>query len=248
MHRDYREELSATVERFLADIRRLARSALQQRRALLLSTVEPSRDRPVPPARTATIRPAARPQAAVARVATRQIRKAAKPVVDAEKTRAREAPAPLAPSASLAPSAPRRKPKVAVDVARRRPRAAAPPPGSGQLPAVSPMHAPASSPGAVASEPAAVSGPPAAAATPAIATPATEVPADSSSPRRRGTVKWFDAGKGYGFIRGDDGEDAFVHHSAVSEAGFRAFNQGQVVEYEVRYTHKGLQAIALRMG
>jgi CspA family cold shock protein len=61
-------------------------------------------------------------------------------------------------------------------------------------------------------------------------------------------VKWFDAGKGYGFIHGDDGLDVFVHVSMVIEAGFRAFNQGQTVEYEVQHTRKGAQAVALRAG
>jgi cold shock protein len=119
-------------------------------------------------------------------------------------------------------------------------------------PAASPRtRTSASTPGPAATEPAAVAGT-------AITTPATVAPpaagaqaadrAEIASPRRRGTVKWFDAGKGYGFIRGDDGQDVFVHHSAVSEAGFRAFNQGQTVEYEVRHSPKGLQAVALRSG
>jgi len=125
-------------------------------------------------------------------------------------------------------------------------------PAAAKAPAASPRtRTSASTPGPAATEPAAV-------ADPAITTPATVAPpaagaqaadrAETASPRRRGTVKWFDAGKGYGFIRGDDGQDAFVHHSAVSEAGFRAFYQGQTVEYEVRHSPKGLQAVALRSG
>lgn len=65
------------------------------------------------------------------------------------------------------------------------------------------------------------------------------------SSRRHETVTWFDAGKGYGFIRSDDGVDAFVHVSAVVDAGFRAFKAGQIVEYDLLRTPKGLQAIAL---
>lgn len=50
----------------------------------------------------------------------------------------------------------------------------------------------------------------------------------------QGTVKWFNAQKGYGFIQPDDGgKDVFVHISAVERAGLRSFNEGQKVSYEV---------------
>lgn len=58
-----------------------------------------------------------------------------------------------------------------------------------------------------------------------------------------GTVKWFSQSKGYGFIRGDDGRDAFVHQSAIATPGFRSLAEGQAVEYEVQHTAKGLQAV-----
>jgi CspA family cold shock protein len=65
------------------------------------------------------------------------------------------------------------------------------------------------------------------------------------SARRRGTVKWFSGSKGYGFIRDDDGLDIFVHASAVADAGFRTLVQGQVVEYEVQRSAKGLHAVSI---
>jgi CspA family cold shock protein len=65
--------------------------------------------------------------------------------------------------------------------------------------------------------------------------------------RRRGIVKWFSASKGYGFVRGDDGEDAFVHVSAVASAGLRTLIQGQAVEYELRRNAKGLHAVSLTL-
>jgi CspA family cold shock protein len=46
-----------------------------------------------------------------------------------------------------------------------------------------------------------------------------------------GTVKWFNAGKGYGFISREAGEDVFVHHSAIEEEGFRSLDEGQQVEF-----------------
>lgn len=63
--------------------------------------------------------------------------------------------------------------------------------------------------------------------------------------RCRGTVKWFSDVKGYGFIRGDDGRDAFVHYSAISRAGLRTLVEGQIVEYEVQLSAKGLQAASV---
>jgi CspA family cold shock protein len=63
--------------------------------------------------------------------------------------------------------------------------------------------------------------------------------------RCRGTVKWFSDAKGYGFIRGDDGRDVFVHYSAISNAGFRTLTEGQAVEYEVQQSAKGLHAVSV---
>ena len=58
----------------------------------------------------------------------------------------------------------------------------------------------------------------------------------------RGTVKWFNDSKGYGFIENPEGEDVFVHHSAIQSDGFRTLAEGEEVEFELRETEKGLQA------
>ena len=60
----------------------------------------------------------------------------------------------------------------------------------------------------------------------------------------QGTVKWFNAGKGYGFIAGDEGgDDVFVHFSAIVQDGFKTLDEGQEVEFEVVETEKGLRAV-----
>jgi CspA family cold shock protein len=65
--------------------------------------------------------------------------------------------------------------------------------------------------------------------------------------KENGTVKWFNAGKGYGFISRDAGADVFVHYSAIEgEAGFRSLNEGQQVEFSVEQGPKGLQATHVR--
>jgi CspA family cold shock protein len=64
--------------------------------------------------------------------------------------------------------------------------------------------------------------------------------------RENGTVKWFNAGKGYGFIAREAGEDVFVHHSAIEEEGFRSLDEGQQVEFNVEQGPKGLQATHVR--
>jgi len=58
----------------------------------------------------------------------------------------------------------------------------------------------------------------------------------------RGKVKWFNAQKGYGFITGEDGQDVFVHYSAISGNGFRSLQEGEAVEFETTQGPKGLQA------
>lgn len=60
--------------------------------------------------------------------------------------------------------------------------------------------------------------------------------------REQGTVKWFNASKGYGFITRQSGEDVFVHFSAIQAEGYRSLNEGQAVEFEVTKGPKGLQA------
>ena len=64
--------------------------------------------------------------------------------------------------------------------------------------------------------------------------------------KENGTVKWFNAGKGYGFISREAGEDVFVHHSAIEEKGFRSLDEGQQVEFNVEQGPKGLQATHVR--
>jgi CspA family cold shock protein len=60
--------------------------------------------------------------------------------------------------------------------------------------------------------------------------------------REQGVVKWFNATKGYGFIRRESGEDVFVHFSAIEGDGYKTLNEGQPVEFEVVRGPKGLQA------
>lgn len=59
----------------------------------------------------------------------------------------------------------------------------------------------------------------------------------------KGTVKWFNDSKGFGFITPSDGsEDVFVHHTAIQGSGFRSLAEGQTVTYSVEKGPKGLQA------
>ncbi|GAA3401013.1 cold shock domain-containing protein [Paenibacillus hodogayensis] len=58
----------------------------------------------------------------------------------------------------------------------------------------------------------------------------------------KGTVKWFNAEKGYGFIRSDDGEDLFVHFSAIQGDGFKSLDEGQEVEFDKVDGERGPQA------
>ncbi len=60
--------------------------------------------------------------------------------------------------------------------------------------------------------------------------------------REQGTVKWFNASKGFGFIQRQSGEDVFVHFSAIQGEGYKSLNEGQAVEFEVSKGPKGLQA------
>lgn len=58
-----------------------------------------------------------------------------------------------------------------------------------------------------------------------------------------GTVKWFNNEKGYGFIDQDNGEDIFVHYSAIKQDGYKTLCEGQKVEFELVETTKELQAL-----
>jgi cold shock protein len=62
----------------------------------------------------------------------------------------------------------------------------------------------------------------------------------------QGTVKWFNADKGYGFIAVDGGRDVFVHFSAIQSDGYRTLEEGQRVEFEITQSDRGPQADAVR--
>ena len=64
----------------------------------------------------------------------------------------------------------------------------------------------------------------------------------SFSVREKGTVKWFNGAKGYGFIQRSTGEDVFVHFSAIQENGYRTLNEGETVEFDLLKGPKGFQA------
>ena len=65
--------------------------------------------------------------------------------------------------------------------------------------------------------------------------------------REKGTVKWFNAAKGFGFIQRESGEDVFVHFSAIQSNGYKSLDEGARVEFEVTRGPKGLQASNVEM-
>jgi CspA family cold shock protein len=62
----------------------------------------------------------------------------------------------------------------------------------------------------------------------------------------KGTVKWFNDAKGFGFIKREQGPDVFVHHTAIQSEGFRSLAEGDQVEFEVTQGQKGPQASNVR--
>lgn len=65
---------------------------------------------------------------------------------------------------------------------------------------------------------------------------------DSESSTLKGTVKWFNDAKGFGFIEHTSGRDVFVHYSVIASEGFKTLKDGETVEYELKEGPKGLQA------
>ncbi|HSY16657.1 MAG TPA: cold-shock protein [Jatrophihabitantaceae bacterium] len=63
----------------------------------------------------------------------------------------------------------------------------------------------------------------------------------------QGTVKWFNNEKGYGFIAVDEGQDVFVHYSAIQSEGYKSLEENQRVEFEVAQGPKGAQAESVRV-
>ena len=62
----------------------------------------------------------------------------------------------------------------------------------------------------------------------------------------KGTVKWFNEKKGFGFISREEGDDVFVHHTSIQGEGFKTLSEGQQVEFEVQDGPKGPQAVNVK--
>jgi len=63
----------------------------------------------------------------------------------------------------------------------------------------------------------------------------------------KGTVKWFNAAKGFGFISREGGDDVFVHFKSIQSDGYKTLNEGDKVEFEIEETPKGLSAANVRV-
>jgi CspA family cold shock protein len=64
---------------------------------------------------------------------------------------------------------------------------------------------------------------------------------------QKGTVKWFNSAKGFGFIKRENGEDVFVHFKAIVSEGYKTLNEGDVVEFETETGPKGIQAVKVQV-
>jgi cold shock protein len=64
----------------------------------------------------------------------------------------------------------------------------------------------------------------------------------------KGTVKWFNESKGFGFIAREDGDDIFVHHTSINGTGFKTLSEGQTVEFDIEKTPKGPRAVNVVAG
>ena len=62
----------------------------------------------------------------------------------------------------------------------------------------------------------------------------------------RGTVKWFNKERGYGFITADEGTDYFVHFSGISGSGFRSLESDDIVEFDLKKTERGMKAVNVK--
>jgi CspA family cold shock protein len=81
---------------------------------------------------------------------------------------------------------------------------------------------------------------------PRVGRPAAPLHSTRGRNMARGTVKWFNAEKGFGFITVDGGQDVFVHYSAIDMPGYKTLEEGQAVTFEVGSGAKGPQAEAVR--
>ena len=153
------------------------------------------------------------------------------------------------PPPPAAEAVPERRPEAAPAATQLRTtrKPPAPRPGAAEVDAASAPVIPSE----LADPPLAIAAPPPALVTelgargPAVTPPAAAPSHGASQPQRlRGVVQWF-GDRGYGFIRGEDGRDVFVHRSAIGRGMFPRLIEGQLVEYEVQHTGKGPQAAAV---